>query len=166
MGYTGMTATRAIRELLQFDLFELEVRGRAKYLKLIGTRRELWEKAKPHLRTPVLKTLWTYDRSILDVNGASWAGESALAKMTMLNDPPQSVIAITSDVAEKAKENGIFFEPRALADGIAAQVWRYRPDMDVKAKNVDPLSLWLSLHANQDSRIQIALDEIEEQFPW
>ena len=67
LGYAGMTATRAIRELLQFKLFELEVRGRAKYLKLNGTRRDLWEKAKPHLRTPVLKTMWTYDRRILEV---------------------------------------------------------------------------------------------------
>lgn len=166
LGYAGMTATRAVRELLQFGLFELEVRGRAKYLKLAVTRRELWEKAKPYLRTPVMRTLWTYDRRILDASGARWAGESALAKMTMLNDPPQSVIAITSDVAETAKENGIFFEPRALADGLAVEVWRYRPDMNTKTRNVDPLSLWLSLQANLDNRIQIALDEIEEQFPW
>ena len=166
LGYAGMTATRAVKELLEFGLFELEVRGRAKYLKLAISRRELWDGAKPYLRTPVMRTLWTYDRRILDAVGARWAGESALAKKSMLNDPPQSVIAITSDVAEKAKENGIFFEPRALADGIAVQIWRYRPDMDAKANNVDPLSLWLSLHANQDSRIQIALDEIDEQFPW
>lgn len=166
LGYAGMTATRAVKELLQFGLFQLEVRGRAKYLKLAVTRRELWEKAKPYLRTPVMRILWTYDRRILDASGARWAGESALAKMSMLNDPPQSVIAITSDVAEKAKENGIFFEPRALADGLAVEVWRYRPDMDMKTRNVDPLSLWLSLQANLDNRIQIALDEIEERFPW
>ncbi len=48
LGYAGMSATRAIRELVQFDLFELEVRGRAKHLKLNDTRRNLWNKAKPH----------------------------------------------------------------------------------------------------------------------
>ena len=77
LGYAGMTATRAIRELLQFNLFELEVRGRAKFLKLNGTRPELWQRAKPHLRTPVLRTLWTYDRRILEVAETRWAGESA-----------------------------------------------------------------------------------------
>ena len=166
LGYAGMTATRAIRELLQFDLFELEVRGRAKYLKLIGTRRELWEKAKPYLRTPVLRTLWTYDRRILDANGARWAGESALAKMTMLNEPQQPVLAMTAESAQQAKQVGVFFEPREQADGVAVQVWRYMPDIQAKEKTVDLLSLWLSLRDNRDDRIQMALDEIEEKFLW
>ena len=33
---------------------------------------------------------------------------------------------------------GIFFEPREIADGIAVQVWRYEPGMQVKEKTVDP----------------------------
>jgi DNA-binding MarR family transcriptional regulator len=166
LGYAGMTATRAMRELLQFNLFELEVRGRAKYLKLMGTRRELWEKAKPHLRTPVLKTLWTYDHRILEVPDMRWAGESALARMTMVNEPPQQVLAVTAEAIQQARQAGIFFEPREIADGIAVQVWRYLPGIRVKEKTVDPLSLWLSLKDNRDNRIQMALDEIEEKFLW
>ena len=166
LGYAGMTATRAIRELLQFELFELEVRGRAKYLKLQGTRRELWQKAKPHLRTPVLRTLWTYDQRILQVTGARWAGESALAHLTMLNEPRQQVVALTAEAEKRAKQAGIFFEPREIADGIAVQVWRYEPGMQAKEKTVDLLSLWLSLRDNRDDRIQMALDEIEEKFLW
>lgn len=166
LGYAGMTATRAIRELLQFKLFELEVRGRAKYLKLNGTRRDLWEKAKPHLRTPVLRTLWTYDQRILQVTGTHEAGESALARLTMINEPQQQVVAITAEAAQRARKAGIFFEPRQIADGIAVQVWRYEPGMQAKEKTVDPLSLWLSLRNNRDDRIQMALDEIEEKFLW
>jgi hypothetical protein len=166
LGYAGMTATRAIRELLQFKLFELEVRGRAKYLKLNGTRRDLWEKAKPHLRTPVLKTMWTFDRRILELTGARWAGESALARLTMVNEPQQQVLAMTAEAGQRAQQADIFFEPREIADGIAVQVWRYEPGMKVKEKTVDPLSLWLSLRGNRDDRIQMALDEIEEKFLW
>ena len=166
LGYAGMTATRAIRELLQLNLFELEVRGRAKYLKLNGTRRELWEKAKPHLRTPVLRTMWTYDQRILQVTGVLWAGESALARQTMVNEPQQQVLAMTAEAAQRAKQAGIFFEPREIADGIAVQVWRYEPGMQAKEKTVDPLSLWLSLRDNRDDRIQMALDAIEEKFLW
>ena len=166
LGYAGMTATRAVRELLQFNLFQLEVRGRAKYLKLVGTRRELWEKAKPHLRSPVLRTLWTYDRRILEVTGTCWAGESALALLTMVNEPQQQVIAMTAEATQQAKHSGIFFEPRELADGVAVQVWRYVAGMQVKEKTVDALSLWLSLRDNRDDRIQMVLDEIEEKFPW
>ena len=166
LGYAGMTATRAVRELRQFNLFELEVQGRAKYLKLNGTRRDLWEKAKPHLRTPVLRTLWTYDIRILEVTDTRWAGESALARLTMVNEPQQQVVAITTEAARHARQAGIFFEPREIADGIAVQVWRYEPGMQVKEKTVDPLSLWLSLRYNRDDRIQMALDDVEEKFLW
>jgi len=166
LGYAGMTATRAVRELMQFELFELEERGRAKYLKLTDSRHSLWEKAKPFLRTPVIKTLWTYDRGILDLAGARFAGESALARLSMLNEPQQPAIAITSEAAQQSREDGIFFEPRQLADAIAVQVWRYIPNMLVKEKIVDPLSLWLSLQHNPDDRIQMALDDIEENFRW
>jgi hypothetical protein len=141
LGYAGMTATRAIRELLQFKLFELEVRGRAKYLKLDGTRRDLWEKAKPHLRTPVLRNMWTYDRRILEAMDIRWAGESALARLTMVNESQQQVIAMTAGAAQRARQAGIFFEPREIADGIAVQVWRYEPSMQAMEKTVDPLSL-------------------------
>ena len=166
LGYTDMTATRALRELLQFGLFELEVRGRAKYLKLVQPRRQIWDMAKPHLRSPVLRALGTYDHRILSLGPIRWAGESALANMSMLNDPQQPVIAITAEAAQQAKEDGVFFEPRPLADGIAVQVWRYRPDLQSQEVNVDPLSLWLSLRDNKDNRVQIVLEEIEEQFPW
>lgn len=166
LGYAGMTATRAIRELLQFNLFELEVRGRAKFLKLTGTRRELWEQAKSHLRTPVLRTLWTYDPRVIEVSGARWAGESALAQLTMLNEPQQSVIALTTEGLQLAKQAGVYFEPRELADGIAVQVWRYTPCIQIKEKTVEPLSLWLSLRESRDERVQIALEEIEEKFLW
>lgn len=166
LGYTAMTATRAVRELQQFDLFELEVRGRAKHLKLMGTRRELWDKAKPHLRTPVLRTLWTYDRRILDLAGVRWAGESALARVTMVNEPQQPVIALTAETTQQAKQADVFFEPREIADGIAVQVWRYAPSMRAHEKTVDLLSLWLSFGDQRDDRIQMALDELEEKFPW
>ena len=166
LGYAAMTATRAIRELLAFNLFALDVRGRAKHLKQLGTRRELWEAAKPYLRSPVVKTLWTYDRRILEVSGALWAGESALAHMTMINAPQQPVFAMTAEAAQAAKQAGIFFEPRELADGLAVEVWRYVLSMQATEKTVDPLSLWLSLRDKQDDRIQLALDEMEEKFPW
>jgi hypothetical protein len=113
-----------------------------------------------------MKTLWTYDRSILDVEDARFAGESALAQSSMLNDPQQPVIAITSEAAQQARREGIFFEPRELADAVAVQVWRYIPNMLAKEKIVDPLSLWLSLKDNLDDRIQMALDDIEGNFLW
>jgi hypothetical protein len=33
-------------------------------------------------------------------------------------------------------------------------------------KVVDPLSLTLNLQGDSDERIQLALDELKDQFPW
>lgn len=166
LGYTAMTATRAVRELVQFELFELEARGRAKHLKLTGTRRELWQKAKPYLRSPVQRTLWTYDQRIQQAAPQRWAGESALARTTMLNLPEQPAIAMTAEAVQQARQRGIAFEPHETADGVAVQVWRYAPDLLAQSDTVDPLSLWLSLQDSQDERVQMALDELEAQLPW
>ncbi len=166
MGYAAMTATRAIRELVEFELLDLLQQGRSKYLQLKASRRELWDQAKPYLRTPVQKTLWTFDADILNLPGAMISGEDALARLTMINEPRQRVVAIASTAVAQARQRGVFFEPGEVADGLAVQVWRYVPAMQVKTNVVDPLSLWVSLKDSADDRIQMALDELEEQFPW
>lgn len=166
LGYTAMTATRAVRELVQCGLFELQARGRAKHLKLTGTRRELWQKAKPYLRSPVQRTLWTYDQRILHAAPYRWAGESALARSTMLNPPEQPTVAMSAETARQTRQAGIALEPHETADGVAVQVWRYAPDWLAQSDTVDPLSLWLSLQGSQDERVQMALDELEAQLPW
>ncbi len=84
----------------------------------------------------------------------------------MLNEPQQPVIAIASEAVQQARQEGIFFEPREPADAIAVQIWRYIPNMLAKEKIVDPLSLWLSLKDDRDDRIQMALDDMEENFLW
>jgi hypothetical protein len=73
---------------------------------------------------------------------------------------------MTAEAAQRARQAGIFFEPREVADGIVVQVWRYEPGMQTKEKTVDRLSLWLSLRDSRDDRIQMALDEIEGKFQW
>ena len=76
------------------------------------------------------------------------------------------MVAIASSVVAQARQRGVFFEPGEVADGLAVQVWRYVPAMQVRTNVVDPLSLWISLKDSADDRIQMALDELEEQFPW
>jgi hypothetical protein len=76
------------------------------------------------------------------------------------------VVAVASSALALAGQRGVFFEPKEVADGVAVQVWRYEPAMQIKAHVVDPLSLWVSLQGSADDRIQMALDELEEQFPW
>ena len=45
-------------------------------------------------------------------------------------------------------------------------MWSYRPALVPQGTTVDPLSLTLSLQDSADDRVQLALDELKEQFPW
>jgi hypothetical protein len=76
------------------------------------------------------------------------------------------VVAVASSAVALAEQRGVFFEPKEVAGGVAVQVWRYEPAMQIKTRVVDPLSLWVSLQGSADDRIQMALDVLEEQFPW
>jgi len=79
-------------------------------------------------------------------------------------EPQQPVIVITSEAAQQARQDDIFFEPKELADAIAVQIWRYILNVLAIEKIVDPLSLCLSLKDNPDGRIQMALSDVEENF--
>ncbi len=166
LGYTAMTATRAVRELLQFQLFGLALRGRAKHLKMEMTRRQLWDKVQPHLGSPVQRTLWTYDPRVLQMPDARAAGLSALAQHTLLDAPPAPVVAMTAGVAAQARREGIVFEPRKVADAIEVQIWRYPPTLEPESRHADRLSVWLSLKEETDPRIQMALEEVDQALPW
>jgi hypothetical protein len=59
--------------------------------------------------------------------------------------------------------------PEPLPGGCQLQVWSYAPILSAKShdkKPVDPLSLSLSFPENGDERIELALEELKERFPW
>ena len=46
------------------------------------------------------------------------------------------------------------------------EVWSYSPDLFARDGVVDPLSLYLSIRGSSDERIEMALEKLEEAFPW
>ena len=46
------------------------------------------------------------------------------------------------------------------------EVWRYDPDLLAKNGVIDPLSLYLSIRANDDERIQIELKDLMNSIKW
>ena len=96
------------------------------------------------------------------------AGLSALAHFTTLADPPQPVYAVSSEQFKMPgfKKHTETFEP--LPGSCQLQVWSYAPilPMGHKIRTVDPLSLSLSLQDTADDRVELALEELKEHFPW
>jgi DNA-binding MarR family transcriptional regulator len=167
LGYSAMTLTRAIKELVDRELATAEMVGREKRLEFNHPKQELWQMAKPNLHNPIKKQVWVAKRGLNElINGAEAkiAGESALAKLTMIADPNNLILAVNAsewpgikklmDIEERDEKD---------FDSTEIQLWRYSPASTATDELVDPLSLWLSLENSTDERIEMARDDLLEQ---
>jgi len=159
-GYTKMTMTRALDELRQLQFVECEGERRFARHRFLITGRELWEKARPVLRSPVKKRVYVDEWF---PGGEFKAGESALAELSMLVAPQRAIWAITSEEWKRIqKEPGLHMIPEVSRDMAHAEfeIWHYDPRLLAEKPLVDRLSLALSLESIHDDRVQIAIDEL------
>lgn len=165
-GYTKMTMTRALDELRQLELVECEGERRFARHRFLITGRELWEKARPVLRSPVKKRVYVDEWFA----GCDFkAGESALSELTMLGFWQRATWAITSgEWKHIQKEPGLQMIPEVSKDMAHAEfeIWHYDPAILAEKPLVDRLSLALSLESINDDRVQISIDELLGGVPW
>lgn len=165
-GYTKMTMTRALDELRQLELVECEGERRFARHRFLITGRELWEKARPVLRSPVKKRVYVDEWFA----GCDFkAGESAMEDLTMLSVPPRAIWAITSEEWKKIqKEPGLHMIPEVSKDMAHAEfeIWHYDPALLAEKPLVDRLSLALSLAHMNDERVQISIELLLGGVPW
>jgi hypothetical protein len=166
LGYTVMTLSRAVRELVAAGLASAYTLGRSSWLRMDLPPQQLWEQAKPALQTPVKRSVWVMDNGLGGDQPHRWAGLSALAQQSMLTEPQWPVRAISMADWKAAKEAGIHELPEPVPGAQEWQLWRYSSTLLPNTAFVDPLSLTLSLQNDADDRIQLALDELKKAFPW
>ncbi len=152
LGFSGMTISRAIRQLEQTTFFSTEKEGVQKVLVGNYSGQELFEKMKPYLVSPVRKVLYIdkYD----DLPKKYLSGMSALSQKSMLNPPEIMCYAING---KKGKLSGT----EVLIDGAAqikVELWKYDPGILATNGVVDPLSLVMSLHDELEERTQEAVE--------
>jgi len=165
LGYTAMTMTRALNELEGAGLGQISMEGRERVLRFDRNKKELWRNALERLRSPVKKRLWV--KHSLNKPLGMKAGLSALAYYSALAEPANPVFAL-----EGKKWKGIktgknirileIVEPGACE----LEIWSYPPELFSKEGVVDRLSLYLSMQANDDERVESALEEMMDQVAW
>jgi hypothetical protein len=165
LGYTAMTLSRAVKELTAAGIATLRTEGRTRWLNAERSAAETWDLAKPLLRSPIKRRFWARPAPNWRPPHVRLAGLSALARHTMLTDPPWPIYAV-SPAQWKAAQADLQTLPEPLPGACEWEVWHYNPALIAKRETVDPLSLTLSLHGNTDERVQLALDELREHFPW
>jgi len=165
LGYTSMTMTRAFDEIEAAGLAAVSMEWRERVLRFTEDKKSVWEKSLKQLRSPVSKQFKVHGMSSYD--SFFYSGESALARFSMLAEPPYPVVAVSNEQWKAMLLNTAvtvlpMFEPGATE----IEVWKYPPELFARGGRVDPLSLYLSLSDTKDERIELALDTLMEEFPW
>lgn len=162
LGYSTMTLSRAFDELESAELANTETSSRARVLRLLGSRRQTWERAQPWLIDPV-KSRHFVTRNLTGLH----SGQDALARYSMLSEPRLPTIAIGhTQWASFAREHPDSEVPDRDAATCEVEVWKYEPRAHDQPGVVDLLSLYLSLRHESDERVEQARDALLEHLRW
>lgn len=162
---SAMNVSRAVLELQEIGLLKTRKEGTRKLVKAIAIGKELYQLSREYLQSPVQKKI--YVRSLhFDMN-LPYAGETALAKQSMLNFPKCTVFAM-----DKNKSKDILTEylidPKLVTDSdyVEVELWKYNPKTFVIDGIVDIVSLAESLKNIEDERVEMQIKEIVEEYKW
>ncbi len=163
LGYSTMTISRVFDELASTNIGEINKAGKERWWISIVTKQDLWQQAKPKLRSPTKEVIWI--KQIPEsVKPTMLAGESALSQYSSLNPPTLPVYAIHKTIWTNLQKDVIeesIIPQEALFE---LQIWHYNPALLSDSSTVDPFSLYLSLKDTYDERIEIALDEMMKEY--
>lgn len=166
LGYTPMTLSRVVRELVAAGLATVENEGKQRSIRMAYPAADTWERARPRLRSPVKRLVWVPTSTMARLPGIRLAGLTALARVSMLADPPWSTYALSPPQWKAVREAHVDTLPVRMPGACEWQLWHYDPALVSNSDTVDPLSLTLSLQDEADERVQSALGELRQALPW
>lgn len=164
LGYTQMAITKAVENLQALGLCIIDDSRKEKKIIFSPTIPGIWQKARPLLVTPVLKTVYVDVRpALLSLH----SNLSALPEYSNMNFPRQEYIAIGRNHFFDLHRQGKLINENDKEGTYCLEVWKYDPRKLAAGKTfVDPLSLYLCLQNSKDERTLLALENIEKKFIW
>ncbi len=165
MGFTKMTASRALNDLYGAKLVTCEIggkTGRSKEYERIPDP-EYFERGRAHIKTPVKRVVYVQKLP----EDTLIAGLDALAELSMINPPGHPVRAIGQNQFNKQYIE-IIRNKDLIKDTkpVELQIWGYNPKQFSDKQHLDILSLYASLREEKDDRIEQALQEVLRGKPW
>ena len=165
LGMSAMNVSRAVLELQEIGLLETRKEGTRKLVKAAALGKELYQLSIKYLQSPVQKKVYV-NRMRFDMH-LVYAGETALAKQSMLNFPRCTVFAMDK---KKLKEipKEYLIEPKLVADSdyVEVELWKYDPNKFAVNGVADVVSLAESLKDIEDERVEMQMKEIMEDYKW
>jgi len=160
--YNGMTITRAAVYLHHAGLCTL-TGVKEKTLHFDLDKKYLWEKAEPLMHEPVKKT--SFYNGWIPKENVYKSNYTALAHYTDLNQDIIQYYAVRPGYTKFLE--GANLKKTGINEGdICIEEWKYNPFLLNQTGFVDTLSLYLQFRNKQDERIEMALAQMIEKFPW
>lgn len=160
-----MSVSRTLDELKALQLARARHAGRQRRLHMLLAGRELWDAVHARLQSPVRKARVVTGR--IGDNIAPLAGESALARYTMLAAPRIETRAVLSASWKRIEETFALRPATAFDDDrLEVQTWTYDPCVLARNGIIDRLSLYLSVRESRDERVAQAAEELLETVEW
>lgn len=160
-----MSISRAVDELEAFKLAKPHHVGRQRRLRFCLDGAQLWHAAAERLQSPVRKSRAVIGK--LQKNQAVVAGESALARYTMLAEPKIACWAVPAFAWKRiAKECGLESSWAHDERRQEVQTWTYDPQLLGENGMADRISLYLSTRYEPDERVAQAAEQLLESFGW
>ena len=153
--FTTMTLSRAVKQLEATGLFKVTKVGVSNIIESEYDRLELFEKAQAYLSSPV-RTSGYISKTEVTANMVL-AGESTLAKKSMLNAGKLATLAIYEKNFDRTRLTDELIDP---AKQVKLELWRYEPVQFSKQACGDVLSVALSFKNTKNERIEQAVEEI------
>lgn len=161
---TRTSITRASEQLKQMNLIEEETCGKEIHMRTIGAGRELYERARKFLITPVQKTVFLERTN--EVDFLIRAGETALSDHSMLASPKYETYAVFKGDVQVNGLTEVDPKWQPDVDVLQVELWKYDPQLFTSSGTVDPVSLAMSLRDNEDERVQGELEAYMEGELW
>ncbi len=165
-GVATMSMSRAFDELQAAGVAEALRLGKQRGLKFLGHGKELWDAAAPRLQSPVRKVR-TVGIPYPEHFPGRLAGESALARYTLLARPRVQRLAVASaNWHQLVRDHGLIVREAGDPAADEIETWSYDPAALTSDLVVDRLSLYLSSRDHPDERVAQAAEQLLEGMAW
>jgi hypothetical protein len=156
LGFSNMTLTRAYRQLCTTELFKEHKDGRKIFLTTSLSKVDLFNKMKAYLQPTFYSQGYILKKEI--TKDMILAGEFAFSQHTHLNPPKLKTYAIEKKHSKNIK---LQRECYSYDEQVELQIWKYNPLIfSPNSKNIDVISLILSLLGKEDERLDIEIENL------
>ena len=156
--FTAMTMSRAVKQLESTGLFSVTKDGVNKVIGSDYSKRELYKKIREYMTSPVRKIGYLNKTEI--TNDMVLAGDSVLSEVTMLNPDRVKTYAVHVKCFEQTRLVNELVDPD---EQVRVELWEYDPRQFSDDNMADRLSVALSFSANEDERIEEAVEDLLER---